>query len=97
MAEPKLCAKCGVNPAARNHRWCNPCKANAQREYDEVSERQTEAQAFVRGVNAMREKLAKDMERCPPGATLLAGEVRVWILRSNGPLLLIEEPANAPT
>jgi len=53
------CAKCGnpCDPGA-SPRWCKPCRAKYQREYERTRKEMTESRGYAAGVSAMRHYLA---------------------------------------
>jgi hypothetical protein len=51
----ELCTRPGcTNPAASNHDWCKPCKAQYQREYNKTRDEMAFKRGFAAGVEAQR-------------------------------------------
>jgi hypothetical protein len=59
----KMCSKCGVFVAARNHAWCVECKAEHQAGNREAKLRMARASGYAEGVDAAIETLAQEFAR----------------------------------
>lgn len=65
MTQEKLCSKCSAKPARKSDVWCEDCRNTYQRKYRNEREEQIAAQAYARGVSAIRLALAQQYARCP--------------------------------
>jgi hypothetical protein len=79
ITEAEVCSHCGKEPRALGHRWCAPCKAEAQRRYDTEREKMIEARGFAAGVSAMRSVLLAGMLNAHPAAVLKVGEFANYV------------------
>lgn len=77
-ATARTCARCGNNPAAGKHQWCNQCKAAYQRDYQKTQMEMAEKRAFLRGVAAQRDLLIDQFQR-RGSAMVLCFEVALWL------------------
>jgi hypothetical protein len=74
-AQAALCSKCGERPAAKTHKWCNECKAEAQQQYDADRIGMLEARAYIRGAQAMKAILLTALLSAHPNGRMLVHEV----------------------
>lgn len=88
--EPKLCSACGVKPRAdqrdkSTNTQCSDCKYEGQKRWTMNKAEQEQAQAFQRGVNAMREYFAAAMEKYQRNQMFSGQDVAAIIRRVDGP------------
>lgn len=87
---PKLCSACGVKPRSdqrdkSTNTQCSDCKYETQKKWTAGKSEQEQAQAFQRGVNAMREYFAANMEQYKRNQAFSGPEVAAIIRRVEGP------------
>ncbi len=84
-ATAELCGNCGLVPHATGHRWCNKCKAEAQKTYDAERESGLEERGFRKGCEAMRDQILKGFRMAHPAGLLKAGEVMNYVIETKPP------------
>ncbi len=83
-----MCSKCEKNPRADpdgTNPWCKDCRSKYAAEYREMRDKQTAMQAYVRGVEAMRQAILAEFRRAHPLGMMMAGEVAQYIAGVPGP------------
>lgn len=88
--EMKLCSTCGTKPRVNQaddatNLQCRECKYESQKRWTVSKENQKRAEAFVEGVNAMREYLAVNFEPYPPLQKFSGKEIAAIVRRVDGP------------
>lgn len=89
MPDERICSKCNLFPATRNHRWCLECKAENQASNRQAKDALARAKGYGEGVEAMRETLAAEFERLG-GALVTCVEVSKVIRVSPRPSLRLD-------
>ena len=84
-AAEKLCSRCQAAPASGKHDWCKACNAAYQREYTGTVVDVAERRGFQKGMKAMRQHLAAEFLKAPPGGMMRAGEVAAFISNFEAP------------
>jgi hypothetical protein len=90
------CAKCGIRPAGApagqgGNKWCNECRAQWQRDYQDTRITMANNKGFYEGVKAMRDLLAQEFERLGWGA-FTGDEIALLIRQAPGPRHAEDEP-----
>lgn len=80
-----VCTKCGRNPRAKGHDWCNQCKAESQKRYDQDRDDLIERRGFRAGAAAMKAALLASMLNAHPNGRLLVHEVTNFINSARSP------------
>ena len=86
----KICTACKIKPRAdqrdkSTNTPCSDCKYEAQKRWTMNKAEQEQAQAFQKGVNAMREYFAMNMERYRRNQMFSGPDVAAIIRRVDGP------------
>lgn len=81
----ETCSKCSSDLDTQGYpKWCKGCRAKYQKEYVAVKATMETEQAYVRGIETMREHLAGEFAK-HPRVTFSGVEVAGWITRAPRP------------
>lgn len=102
----KFCSKCGVHPRAdvdSSNPWCLECKAAYQAEYRASLDWRAERRGLIRGIQAMREEIARYFRQWSGARPFMGPEVAQIVEGLPGPAIaeetgpaIAEEKAQTP-
>ena len=96
----KFCSKCGVHPRAdadSSNPWCLECKAAYQAEYRASLDWRAERRGLIRGIQAMREEIARYFRQWSGARPFMGPEIAQIVEGLPGPTVAEEaKPDTVP-
>ncbi len=93
MAEDRMCAKCGSNPANKGHDWCTQCKAEKQSQYIKDRDEMCRSQGYEAGIKALRAAILSQFGKANPAGMISVGEASQFIAEVKPPARSSTQPS----